>query len=54
MDAYFGFLTLYVWVFYKELRRLPRIAWFVAITLLGNNRRYKRRYWSGLGFGFGF
>src|SRR5450755_2369251 len=36
MDAYFGFLTLYVWVFYKELRRLPRIAWFVAIMLLGN------------------
>ena len=36
MDAYFGFLTFYVWVFYKELRWLPRIAWFVAIMLLGN------------------
>jgi hypothetical protein len=36
MDAYFGFLTFYVWVFYKELSWLPRIAWFVAIMLLGN------------------
>jgi hypothetical protein len=36
MDAYFGFLTFYVWVFYKESRWLPRIAWFVAIMLLGN------------------
>jgi hypothetical protein len=36
MDAYCGFLTFYVWVFYKELRWLPRVAWFVAIMLLGN------------------
>lgn len=36
MDAYYGFLTFYVWVFYKEIRWLPRIAWFVAIMLLGN------------------
>ena len=36
MDAYFGFLTFYVWVFFKEPRRLPRIAWFIAIMLLGN------------------
>jgi hypothetical protein len=36
MDAYFGFLTFYVWVFFKESRHLPRIAWFVAIMLLGN------------------
>ena len=36
MDAYFGFLTFYVWVFFKERRPLPRIAWFVAIMLLGN------------------
>ena len=36
MDAYFGFLTFYVWVFYKESRWLPRIAWFIAIMLLGN------------------
>ena len=36
MDAYFGFLTFYVWVFFKESRRFPRIAWFIAIMLLGN------------------
>lgn len=36
MDAYFGFLTFYVWVFYKESRSLPRLAWFVAIMVLGN------------------
>jgi hypothetical protein len=23
-------------VFYKELRWLPRVAWFIAIMLLGN------------------
>lgn len=36
IDAYYGFLTFYVWVFYKEARALPRIGWFVAIMLLGN------------------
>jgi hypothetical protein len=36
MDAYFGFLTFYVWVLFKEQRWLTRIAWFAAIMLLGN------------------
>jgi Protein of unknown function (DUF1475) len=36
MDAYFGFLTFYVWVAYKEQSWLARGAWFVAIMLLGN------------------
>jgi len=36
MDAYFGFLTFYVWVFFKERSVLARIGWFVAIMLLGN------------------
>jgi hypothetical protein len=36
MDAYFGFLTFYVWVLFKEPRWLPRIAWFAAIMLFGN------------------
>jgi len=36
LDAYFGFLTFYVWVFYKEPRWLARIGWFVAIMLFGN------------------
>ena len=35
-DAYCGFLTFYVWVLYKEQRWVARIAWFVAIMLLGN------------------
>ncbi len=36
MDAYFGFLTFYVWVLYKETRALPRLLWFIAIMCLGN------------------
>ncbi len=36
LDAYFGFLTFYVWVFYKEPRWLPRVGWFIAIMLFGN------------------
>jgi len=36
MDAYFGFLTFYVWVFYKEPGWVARVGWFVAIMLLGN------------------
>ena len=35
-DAYFGFLTFYAWVFYKERRWGSRAGWFAAIMLLGN------------------
>jgi len=35
-DAYFGFITFYAWVFYKETRAAARLGWFVAIMLLGN------------------
>ena len=35
-DAYFGFLTFYVWVAYKESRWRQRIVWFVLIMTLGN------------------
>ena len=35
-DAYFGFLTFYMWVLYKEARALPRVLWFIAIMALGN------------------
>jgi hypothetical protein len=35
-DAYFGFLTFYVWVAWRETRLLPRLLWFVAIMALGN------------------
>lgn len=35
-DAYFGFLTFFVWLAYKERGRVSRIVWLVAILLLGN------------------
>jgi hypothetical protein len=35
-DAYCGFLTFYVWFFYKERSRTARVLWFVAIMTLGN------------------
>lgn len=35
-DTYFGFLTFYAWVAYKERGWLGRIGWLIAILLLGN------------------
>ena len=35
-DAYFGFLTFYVWVAYKERPMWSRVLWFVLIMGLGN------------------
>jgi len=35
-DAYFGFLTFYAWVFYKETSWVARLIWFVLIIGLGN------------------
>ena len=35
-DTYWGFLTFYVWVFYKEPSWMKRSVWFIAILLLGN------------------
>ena len=35
-DAYFGFVTFYVWVFYKEVTLARRLTWFVLIMALGN------------------
>ena len=35
-DAYWAFVTFYVWVLWKETRALPRVLWFVAIMALGN------------------
>ncbi len=35
-DTYFGFLTFYVWVAYKETTLVSRIGWFIGIMLLGN------------------
>ena len=35
-DTYFGFLTFYAWLAYKETSNLARVLWLVAILLLGN------------------
>lgn len=35
-DAYWGFTTFFVWVCYQQQSWLARLAWFVAIMLLGN------------------
>jgi hypothetical protein len=35
-DAYYGFITFFVWLAYKEPRWLPRSGWLIAILLLGN------------------
>jgi hypothetical protein len=35
-DAYFGFLTFYVWVAYKEVGLFKKLVWFVVIMTLGN------------------
>jgi hypothetical protein len=35
-DAYWGFITFFIWVCWKQTSPLARTAWFVAIMLLGN------------------
>jgi hypothetical protein len=35
-DSYFGFVTFYVWVFYKERSLWARAMWLVLIMGLGN------------------
>jgi hypothetical protein len=35
-DTYFAFLTFYCWVAYKETSNVARVAWLLAILLLGN------------------
>lgn len=35
-DAYWGFITFFVWVAYKQTSWVARGAWLVAILLLGN------------------
>lgn len=34
-DAYFAFLTIYLWVAYKERRPLARIVWLLLFLALG-------------------
>jgi hypothetical protein len=35
-DAYFGFVTFYVWVAYKERGWASKAVWFVLVIGLGN------------------
>jgi len=35
-DAYWAFVTFYVWVAFKQTSWVAKIAWFVAVILLGN------------------
>lgn len=35
-DTYFGFLTFYVWLAYRESSWRARLLWLVAILALGN------------------
>jgi hypothetical protein len=35
-DAYFGFLTVFIWVAYRERSLMAKTFWFVALMLLGN------------------
>lgn len=35
-DAYFGFVTFYVWVAWRERTALSRAVWFALIMCLGN------------------
>jgi len=35
-DAYWGFVTFFVWICYKQTSWLARAAWCVAILLLGH------------------
>lgn len=35
-DTYWAFLTFFVWVCFKQTSWIARVAWFIAIMLLGN------------------
>ena len=59
LDAYFGFITFYVWVATKESKTWLRIVWFILIMTLGNMamaaymliqlfRRDESQGWAGL------
>jgi hypothetical protein len=36
LDAYYGFITFYVWVVFKERSMPSRLLWFVLIMTTGN------------------
>lgn len=36
LDAYYGFLTFFAWVCFKERAHRARLGWFLLIMTLGN------------------
>lgn len=49
MDAYWAFITFFVWVAWKERGGLARVLWFMAVVLLGNMAMaayFLRELWS--------
>ena len=36
VDLYVGFLLVYVWIFYKETKILPRIIWALLLIVTGS------------------
>lgn len=36
IDLYVGFLLVYVWIFYKETKLLPRIIWALLLIVTGS------------------
>jgi len=45
-DCYFGFLTFYLWLAYKETSYIARILWLIAILLLGNIAMSSYMLWT--------
>jgi len=45
-DCYFGFLTFYLWLAYKEVSIIARILWLFAILLLGNIAMSSYMLWT--------
>ena len=35
-DTYFAFLTVYLWMAYRERGVIPRVLWLIGVLLLGN------------------
>lgn len=36
VDLYVGFLLVYIWIFYKETKLLPRIIWALLLIVTGS------------------
>ena len=36
LDAYFGFITFFVWLAWRERKTITRVVWFALVMCLGN------------------